>query len=403
MMSPKKPRIAVVSPFLDKQHGTERPVVEWLSRLADDFEIHLYSQQVEDMDLSQMAWRRIPKLPGPHLLNYIWWFVSNHLWRAWDRWVHGMQYALVYSPGVNCLDADVISVHIMFAELRRQNLSSMRLWQTHVLDWPRLLHRRIYYRLAIQLERHVYANPEVTLLVIAQRISAGLQEFYGRKARSPVVYFGLDHGVFSPRRRSELREGSRREMQIKPSEFALLLIGNDWLNKGLPLLLEVMHRLRELPLRLLVVGKDDPAPYENIIRDKSLDGQVNFLPPRKDVEFYYAAADVYTGPSKEDALPLPPAEAMACGLPVIVTAKCGVSEIITNGHDGLVIEDPTDAGDLTSKIRQLYEDTSFRQRLGERAADTAKRYNWDRSGREFADILRQALENKSAATSRHER
>jgi UDP-glucose:(heptosyl)LPS alpha-1,3-glucosyltransferase len=125
---------------------------------------------------------------------------------------------------------------------------------------------------------------------------------------------------------------------------------------------------------------------------------VNFLPPRKDVEFYYAAADVYAGPSKEDALPLPPAEAMACGLPVIVTAKCGVSEIMTNGHDGLIIEDPTDADDLANKIRQLYEGTSFRQRMGERAADTAKRYNWDRSSQEFADILRQALENKSAAT-----
>ena len=42
-------RVAVVSPFLDKSFGTERTVVEWLSNLPDSFEIHIYSQRVEDL------------------------------------------------------------------------------------------------------------------------------------------------------------------------------------------------------------------------------------------------------------------------------------------------------------------------------------------------------------------
>jgi len=50
---PQKPRVAVISPFLDKRHGTERRVVEWISRLTDNFEIHVYSQHVEDLDLSK--------------------------------------------------------------------------------------------------------------------------------------------------------------------------------------------------------------------------------------------------------------------------------------------------------------------------------------------------------------
>ena len=59
-----KPRLAVVSPFLDKRHGTERRVVEWVSRLADAFEIHVYSQRVDDLNLSKITWHRIPKLRG---------------------------------------------------------------------------------------------------------------------------------------------------------------------------------------------------------------------------------------------------------------------------------------------------------------------------------------------------
>ena len=43
--SARKPRLAVVSPSLDKRHGTERLVVEWISRLAPAFEIHIYSQR----------------------------------------------------------------------------------------------------------------------------------------------------------------------------------------------------------------------------------------------------------------------------------------------------------------------------------------------------------------------
>ena len=69
-------------------------------------------------------------------------------------------------------------------------------------------------------------------------------------------------------------------------------------------------------------------------------GRVHFLPPRQDVEFYYAAADAYVGPSLEDTFALPPQEAMACGMPVIVSAENGTSEIITDGKDGLILGIP---------------------------------------------------------------
>ncbi|MHB8542084.1 MAG: glycosyltransferase family 4 protein [Candidatus Acidiferrales bacterium] len=391
----RRPKLAVVSPFLDKRHGTERPVTEWLNRAPDAFEIHVYSQYVEDLDLSRITWHRIPTVPGPHLINYLWWFIANHLWRAWDRRLHGLRFDLVYSPGINCLDADLISVHIMFAELLRRNLSAMRFRKHSVLEWPRLMHRRLYYALIVKLERRAYPNPKIGLIVISQRVSDGLQDFYGRKSPSPVVYFGLDHEIFNPKRCFELREAVRRQLQVIAGQFALLLIGNDWLNKGLMLLLEAMDRLRDLPLQLLVIGQDDPSPYGSVIRAKSLADRVHFLPPRKDVEFYYAASDVYVGPSKEDALPLPPAEAMACGLPVIVTTKCGVSEIIVDGENGLIMEDPYDAEDLATKIRQLYEDAPLRQRIGEKAAETARQYTWDRSAREFGELLLQTLKKKN--------
>src|SRR5439155_10252103 len=102
--------------------------------------------------------------------------------------------------------------------------------------------------------------------------------------------------------------------------FALLLVGNDWKNKGLACILTAVARLGDPSLRVLVVGRDDARLFRGQIATLRLGSQVLFLPPRADIEIYYAAADCYVGPSLDDAFALPPAEAMACGLPVIVRA-----------------------------------------------------------------------------------
>jgi UDP-glucose:(heptosyl)LPS alpha-1,3-glucosyltransferase len=126
---------------------------------------------------------------------------------------------------------------------------------------------------------------------------------------------------------------------------------------------------------------------------------VSVLPVRKDVEFYYAAADAYVGPSLEDTFALPVAEAMACGLPVIVSASAGVSEIITHGEDGLILDDPRDATGLAMMIRRLCNDEAFRTRLGENAAATARKYTWEQNGLELAAIFEEILRRKARPTA----
>jgi glycosyltransferase involved in cell wall biosynthesis len=392
----RRPRLAVVSPFLDKRHGTERRVVEWIAQLAGEFEVHVYSQRVEDLDLSRITWHRVPKLPGPHLVNFLWWFAANYIWRAWDRRFRGLQHDLNFSPGCNCLDVDAVSVHIVFAEYARKLESDLRLLQHPIATWPQLLHRKLYYKLIVFLERRTYTRPDITLILIARRTAAELERFYGRRDRLPVLYLGLDHDVFSTGRRAALREEARRTLGLADDRFALLLIGNDWRNKGVPVLLDALAQLRKFPVDLLVVSREDPAQLSALVASQALCGRVHILPPRKDVEFYYAAADAYAGPSLEDTFAFPPAEAMACGLPVIVSAANGASEIITHGVDGLIVDDPKDATGLAAIIRRLCEDKQFRERLGERAAQTARQYTWERNGRELTAIFEDILRRKSA-------
>jgi glycosyltransferase involved in cell wall biosynthesis len=395
--SNRKPRLAVVSPFLDKSHGTERMVVEWLEHLADAYEIHVYSQQISDVDPSKIVFHRISKLSGPHLFNFLWWFWANQRARRRDR-SRNLTYDVVYSPGTNCLDADAVTVHVIFAEYVRRVRRELEFKNNRITLWPLLLHRRLYYRVVMFFERRVFRKPQTQLVLTAQRSAADLRRFYARNETLPVVPVGIDHTVFNPSTRTRLREDARTSLRVDDTRFALLLVGNDLRNKGLPALIEAINELRDLPIDLLVVGQDDPGPFVPTIREKSLERRVRFLPPRKDVEFYYAAADAYVGPSLEDTFALPASEAMACGLPVIISSRAGASSLITHGDDGFILDDPTDAKKLATAIRSLYEDSNLCDRIGRNAVATASKYTWARSAQELSAVFQQILARKAKAT-----
>ena len=94
---------------------------------------------------------------------------------------------------------------------------------------------------------------------------------------------------------------------------------------------------------------------------------------------FYAAADAYAGPSLHDSFALPPAEAMACGLPVITSVNNGGSEMITDGVDGFLLHHSKDPVELSVKIRKLCENPEFRTDVAEKAAVVAREYDWERN------------------------
>jgi len=399
-----KLRIAVVSPFLDRQHGTERCIVEQIEHFLQKpgCEIHIYSQSVCDLEIvrskgfsvsppspGKAIWHRIPALPGPHLLNYLWWYFANQALRWYHRKFRGLRFDLVFSPGINCTDAGAIVVHIVFHEFFRLVHRDLRLRASPLSSWPVLLHRILYYRLIMALENRIYRNPRVRLAAVSQLTANELTTHFARRDVS-VIPNAVDLTRFSMPERLRRREQSRKILQIPDADFVLLLVGNDWKKKGLTPLLNAIAAIRHLPLRLLVVGRDKHAPFQQLIRDLRLDGRIFFLEPSSDIMHFYAAADVYTGPSLHDSFALPPIEAMACGLPAITSVTNGGSQIITEGLDGFVLSDAQDSAVLSRLISRLYEQPELRRSIGENAAHTAQSYSWERNASETWEFLRRA-------------
>lgn len=407
-------RITVISPFVDRQHGTERAVAELIERLAGHHHdlVDLYAQKVSDSihcsnsattssDNSGIIWRRVRAVPGPHLVRFLGWLLFNRFARWRDKMATDGARTVVFSPGINAFDADVIMVHVVFhrvAELekvqrKRRAQGTQKTQRTRDPGWLRIWHRRLYYALLCTLERHIYRNPSVTLAAVSKHTAIQLAHYFGRNDAT-VIPNGVDARYFSPAVIVETREQCRQQLKCLAGEFILLLVGNDWGNKGLGTLLQAVVQCKDLPIRLFVVGQDEQTPFLADVQRLCLHDRVQFFAPVQDIRIFYAAADCLVAPSLEDSFNLPVLEALSCGLPVIVSRRAGISDFLSHGHDSLLLQDPESSAELADAIRTLAANPVQRSSIVANGLQTASTFSWDVHADDLRRLLVKAAEKK---------
>jgi glycosyltransferase involved in cell wall biosynthesis len=303
-----------------------------------------------------IIWHRVPSLRGPHLLQFLFWLVANKLCRLRDRWFRGIRFDAVFSPGINATDANLVLVHVVFHRLKE-------LQDSRASGGLRQLHRSLYYQLLRGLENRVYRRKNVRLAAVSQHAASQLSQYFGRQDVASVPN-GVDLSRFSPSARIQRRVQARQTLSCPEGVPSLLLVGNDLRNKGLSTLLQALTRCRDLPWHLCVVGSDSSADYSAQIAQGQLRGRVTFAGETADILTYYAAADIYVAHSLEDSFNLPALEAMACGLPVILSSSAGMSDYLKDGVDGLVLRNPQDANELAAALQRLLANPSLCSTIG---------------------------------------
>src|SRR4029077_13348461 len=134
--------------------------------------------------------------------------------------------------------------------------------------------------------------------------------------------------------------------------FDIVYVGSLTVHKGVPLLIDAVRRLPHRDLRLVLVGGWGTRGMRRFIeRASAADARISVRPG--DPLAHLQAARLCVHPAYEDGFAYAPAEALACGIPVIVSEDTGMKDLIDQGRNGLIL--PTgDLAALTEAIEAAY-------------------------------------------------
>ncbi|MDD3824677.1 MAG: glycosyltransferase family 1 protein [Anaerolineae bacterium] len=196
--------------------------------------------------------------------------------------------------------------------------------------------------------------------------------------------------IFRPIDRKEAAE----EVRVRYGVDApfVLFVSTIEPRKNVPTLMRAIWQLQECykeDVHLILAGgkgwlfEDAFASVEEF----KLDSRVHFVGrvSSEELLYLYNAAELLAHPAFYEGFGLPPLEAMACGLPVVVSNVASLPEVV--GDAGLLI-DPHDVDELTVNIWRVLNDDQLREEMREKGLRQAQRFSWDRAARETKEIYR---------------
>ena len=206
-----------------------------------------------------------------------------------------------------------------------------------------------------------------------------------------VVYHGLN-ADFEPL----VAGGVRR---VEGPRVRLLAVGRLVRKKGLDTFVDACAVLRSRGVDFEAVIAGESGDHEEQVRARvaasGLEDRVDFLGPLTQTELFeeYQRATVFALPCRvledgdRDGIPNVLMEAMACRLPVVTTGVSGITELVRDGENGLIV-DPDRPTDLADALHRLIKDPELAGRLAERGSSTiAERFDAASTAARMASLL----------------
>jgi glycosyltransferase involved in cell wall biosynthesis len=232
------------------------------------------------------------------------------------------------------------------------------------------------------IERHHLAHASAIHATSESEGDAVRALGYGEKVR--VIPLGVGGAVVAD-----------QKYPRSDAAMRLLFLSRLHPKKGIPLLLGAVRKARDAGARVeLVIAGGGPDAYkselESGVRSLELADIVTFVGhvEGEDKRKLLASADVFVLPSHQENFGIAVAEALAAGLPVIVSDQVGIAPAIANAGAGRVVTVDSDA--LTAAIRDLAEHPEERSRMGVRAAALARDFfSWSRTAALLMELYRE--------------
>jgi glycosyltransferase involved in cell wall biosynthesis len=329
--------------------GHSRYVAELAERFSKEHEVHVFANTFWTAPDSRVIFHKVPAW-RTNALALIFSFAFSASRRLDDS------FDIIHDQGLCAFKKNVITAHIC-----------NKAWAQARPGSP--LPERIFNFVISKLERWQYSHSKARIVAVSQRVSRDLFRCYQVKSRVDVIHHGVDAQAF-------------RAGPCEGSVNSFLFVGD--FRKGVKTCIRALSQLPTGTLRC--VGSTPPGPYAAFAKELGVADRVEFSGPTRNIASQYRCADVLLLPTPYDAFGMVVLEAMASGLPVIVSREAGAAELITHGENGLIL-DQTD--ELPQLMRQLQNDSALSAKLAVRGRETALAHSWDEVARETMSIYKE--------------
>ncbi|MGH7783750.1 MAG: glycosyltransferase family 4 protein, partial [Candidatus Binatia bacterium] len=313
-------KIGLVHKRLDLKGGTERDLYVTAQGLRDlGHEIHLFCSELSVSAPTGVIVHRVPVLRLGRTAR-LWTFA------LWAPKIAGRYHCDVIVGFGRILRQDVLrsggGSHRGFLDkFGSHGGARRRLWQRF----------SIYHQSILAIERRQFhSNRYKQVIAVSEEVKKDLMRYYEiPENKICVLYNGVDENRFHPSRRMEARPLIRQRWGI-PADVALVLfVGSGFRRKGLDRLLSIWKSPRLKDTWLLVVGDDARMPWYKAWGESVAQRRIVFAGRQSDIENYYAAADIVALPAIQEAFGNVILEALASGLPVLVSRAAGAAEVLS--------------------------------------------------------------------------
>jgi UDP-glucose:(heptosyl)LPS alpha-1,3-glucosyltransferase len=372
-------KIAVIIPKYGLVGGAEQFASELTGRLvaSTGYDFHVCANQWQGSSLP-VTFHKVPIISFPKFLT------TPSFAYSVGRKVNRGNFSLVHSHE-RIFAADIYTMHGI---PHRHWIHNIRRKQMNLFDsataW---VEKKLVYE----------GNCKKFVAVSSLTKEIFLREYEIDPDKVTVINPGVDLKDYSNKNKDSLRNSIRRELGINAGDPLIVFASMNFEIKGLDDILLSLAKLRaqNRKFKLIVAGKGDIKKYMKLAEKAQITSNVIFtgLVSKEKLIQIYLAGDIYVMLSKFDTFGMVVLEAMAAGMPVVISSNVGAKDIVREDKNGFVIRDTSDTDDIAAKIALLF-DENIRRKMSEAAFQTAEQNTWSDVTKKYAAIYTDLLEKK---------
>jgi UDP-glucose:(heptosyl)LPS alpha-1,3-glucosyltransferase len=170
----------------------------------------------------------------------------------------------------------------------------------------------------------------------------------------------------------------QRDPKGHSHNYTFLFVGRGYRTKGLDVLLSACGQLvrKGLKFKLLIAGLKKRMHDSARLKLLGIDQFVDYLGYVDNISDLYGDADAIVQPSRYETFGMSVLQAMHCGLVPVVSRNCGISEVLTDEGNALVLENHLSGSQLAHLMERLIREPGLSAYLSQQAAATASQFSW---------------------------